>query len=60
MEFLMKLLEIIIPDTTPDLRSALRDMLSTLTKRAEETRNPRDEIFVEVLKRLLFPHERVK
>jgi AMMECR1 domain-containing protein len=57
MEFLVRLLRLILPHVTPEIRDAIKDLLETLTERAKRTQNAWDDIFVELVKMILFPGE---
>jgi len=49
MEFLIRLLRLILPHITPEIRDAIKDLLETLAERAKRSQNPWDDIFIEIL-----------
>jgi len=57
MEFLVRLLRLVIPHITPEIRNFIREVLNSLEDRVKKTNNPWDDLFVEIVKMVLFLNE---
>jgi len=55
VEFLIRLIKLIIPHVTPEIRDYIRGLLDSLRERAKKTDNPWDDLFVMVIRTILFP-----